>query len=152
MNARAESSKGKAIRDSQALAGWRVHPQERCRRPSRRSLSFNHGAVDLKMLVPVVAPRAEELHYPFCFRIYRAQIRSLVKITVVAGQREILDFIATAVLSRHDMIHVKWRVNRRGLLYMAEFAAVSRTLPDQAARSLVDHAARPTESLLRAFA
>jgi hypothetical protein len=63
-------------------------------------------ATEQKVSSPLVAPGVEEGHKLTVEGIHASEIRSLTKITAVAGQREIVDVIAPAVLFGDDMLDV----------------------------------------------
>jgi len=59
-----------------------------------------------KVLSPRVASGVEERHQITAKAIHAREVRSLAKITAVAGQREIVNVIAPAVLFGDDMLDV----------------------------------------------
>jgi hypothetical protein len=63
-------------------------------------------ATEQEVLNPLVAPGLEEGHKLAAEGIHAREVRSLTKITAVAGQREIVDVIAPAVLFGDDMLDV----------------------------------------------
>jgi hypothetical protein len=67
---------------------------------------YDAHTTEQKVLSPRVAPGVEEGHKPTTEGIHTREVRSLTEVTAVAGQREIVDVIAPAVLFGDDMLTV----------------------------------------------
>jgi len=91
-------------------------------------------AVKQKMLSPAVAPGVEEGHKLTADGIHAREVWALAKVAAVAGQREIVNVIAPAVLFGDDMLNV---VRQLALLLaqQAILATVIRPAPDKVPRS-----------------
>jgi len=63
-------------------------------------------ALKQKVLTPPVAPGVEEGHKLTADGIYAREVRALAKIAAMAGQREVVNVIAPAVLLGDDMLDV----------------------------------------------
>jgi hypothetical protein len=89
-----------------------------------------------KVVAPLVAPGVEEGHKFTGECIDTREVRAFVEITVVAGQREIVNVIAPAMLLRNYMLDV---VSQLAVLLaeQAILATVGRSSPDKAPRGSV---------------
>jgi hypothetical protein len=86
-----------------------------------------------KMLSPAVAPGVEEGHKLTTDGIHAREVGALAKVAAVAGQREIFNVIAPAVLFGDDMLNV---VRQLAVLLaqQAILATVIRPAPDKVSR------------------
>ena len=69
--------------------------------------ALDHGPVDGKMTRPPFASRMEDRDDGLRIWINRREVRSLARIAVIAGEREVFRRIAAAVLARDDGLEVK---------------------------------------------
>jgi len=90
-------------------------------------------AVKQKMLSPAVAPGVEEGHKLTADGIHTREVRALAKVAAMAGQREIINVIAPAVLFGGYMLNV---VRQLAVLLtqQAILATVIRPAPDKVPR------------------
>ena len=85
------------------------------------------------MISPTVVPRVEEGHKLTADGIHSREVGALAKVAAMAGQREIINVIAPAVLFGDDMFNV---VRELAVILgqQAIFAAVIRPAPDKVPR------------------
>jgi hypothetical protein len=86
-----------------------------------------------KVLGPPVAPGVEEWHELTAHGIHARKVRPFAKIAAVAGQREIANVVAPAVLSGDDMLDVV-RQPAVLLAQQAILATIIRSSPDKVPR------------------
>jgi hypothetical protein len=86
-----------------------IHEQDGDRRPTDSGSPVDPAFILQKVILPFLTTRVEELYDDVCRRIHPGQIGALVEIAMMARQREIGVVIAAAVLSRTDMLNVKWK-------------------------------------------
>jgi hypothetical protein len=75
-----------------------------CATDGRNPLDMN--APKQKVLGPPVAPGVEEGHKLTTDGVHAREVRALAKIAAVAGQRKVINVIASAVLLGDDMLDV----------------------------------------------
>jgi hypothetical protein len=86
------------------------------------------------------------------FGIDAGQIRSLVLVVVVAGQRQVVRIVAATVLLGNDMLDVQAVERLVVLMNQAVFATVVCPVPDQVARPCIHHLCSEARKSLRALA
>lgn len=86
-----------------------IHVENANRRPANRRLADNVNATPRKVIFPALPSRMEKFRDLIRLRINPRQVRSLVEITVNAGQRQIVQIITAAMESRKDVFDVKCR-------------------------------------------
>jgi hypothetical protein len=62
-----------------------------------------------EVLPPTVSPWMEQGRYPSCVRIDSRNVRTLIAITIKAGESEIVLGRSPAVLVRDYVINLKWK-------------------------------------------
>ena len=67
----------------------------------------NFARREIKMFIPTIPPRVKKRRHLRRPRINPGKVRPLVRIAQMAGQREILRLIATAMLPGDDVFDVK---------------------------------------------
>ena len=80
-----------------------IHIENAYRRSANSRLADNVNAAPRKMIFPSLPSRMKKLRDLIRLRINPCQVRSLVKITVNASQREIVEIVAAAVKSRKNV-------------------------------------------------
>jgi hypothetical protein len=86
------------------------------------------------------------------FWIKSTQVRSLVRIAVVAGKSQVFVVVCSAMLASNDVLDVVGEERLRVLRKVAVFAAMIGTFTDGLPKPLVHQAARPSAKSRRAFA
>ena len=81
------------------------------------------------MIAPSVLAWVEKPDEAASGHITPGDVRALVPVAVEAGQCKIVDGRGTAMLTRHNVIDVKWQW-RNGRRQMAVFATTFGSLPD----------------------
>jgi hypothetical protein len=80
-----------------------VHLQKADRRSAYRGAPDNKDSVALEVLIPLVPARMKEPDECAAFRVKSAQVRSLVRVAVVAGESEVSAVVSTAMLASDDV-------------------------------------------------
>ena len=75
------------------------------------------------------------------FRVKSAQVRSLVRIAVVAGESEVFAVVFSAMLASYDVLDVIGEERLRVLWQGAVFAAITGSFADSLPEPLVHQAA-----------
>jgi len=75
-----------------------VHLQQANCRSANRTATDNKHAVAFEVLIPPVLPRMKQPDERAAFRIKSTQVRSLVRIAVVAGESEVFAVASSAML------------------------------------------------------
>lgn len=86
----------------------------------------------------------EQLDERTGLRIYGREVGAFVQIAVVTGERQIFRIITAAMLTRHDVLDVKFVERLRALRKPAVLATIARPLPDEYPCRRIHHAARPS--------
>ena len=113
-----------------------VHLQQNNARTTGRCLTDNFRAGEFEMDLPLVLSWVEQfncLTTDFC-----RQVRPLGKITPVAGEREIGQFVGTSMLPGNDVLDMKRHISEF-FRQSAIFATIAGTLPNETACSGVNH-------------
>jgi hypothetical protein len=118
-----------------------VHLQKADRRSAYRGAPDNKDSVALEVLIPLVLPRMKEPDERAAFRVKSAQVRSLVRIAVVAGESEVSAVVSSAMLASDDVLDVIGEEWLRVLRQAAVFAAITGPFADSLPELLVHQAA-----------
>jgi hypothetical protein len=118
-----------------------VHLQKADRRSAYRGAPDNKDSVALEVLIPLVLPRMKEPDERAAFRVKSAQVRSLVRIAVVAGESEVSAVVSSAMLASDDVLDVIGEEWLRVLRQAAVFAAITGSFTDSLPEPLVHQAA-----------
>jgi hypothetical protein len=118
-----------------------VHLQKADRRSAYRGAPDNKDSVALEVLIPLVLPRMKEPDERAAFRVKSAQVRSLVRIAVVAGESEVSAVVSSAMLASDDVLDVIGEEWLRVLRQTAVFAAITGPFTDSLPEPLVHQAA-----------
>ncbi len=93
------------------------------------------------MLIPPALPRMKQPDECAAFRIKSTQVRTLVRIAVVAGESEVFAVVPSAMLSSNDVLDVIGEEWLRALRKATVFAAMIGTFTDGLPEPLVHQAA-----------
>ena len=93
------------------------------------------------MFIPLVLPRMKEPDDRAAFRVKSAQVRSLVRIAVVAGESEVSAVVSSAMLASDDVLDVIGEEWLRVLRQAAVFAAITGSFTDSLPEPLVPQGA-----------
>jgi len=85
-----------------------IHPQQSRRRSASRRQTCNFTIAIFEMFIPIVETRMKQARQFSCLRVKPGKICAFVQVAVMTGQREIVRRIFSTVLSRNDMLDVKW--------------------------------------------
>ena len=66
----------------------------------------NKDSVAFEVLIPPVLPRIKQPDERAAFRIKSTQVRTLVRIAVVAGESEVVAGVSSAMLASNDVLDV----------------------------------------------
>src|SRR5690348_1384553 len=83
-----------------------------------------------RVLIPLLAPRVEDGHNLTTDWVHACEIRALAEIAAVAGQREIVNVVAPAMLLGNEMLDVV-RQSAVLLAQQAILTTVVRSSPDK---------------------
>jgi hypothetical protein len=117
-----------------------IHVEQRCSRPTDGRSADNASVGVFETLLPAIPAWMEQTHDIARVWIDSGEVGPFVQVTIGAGESEVFDAIATAVLSRHDVLDVEpqFRVLLRSA---AVFAAMSGPLANQLAHKRVHQGA-----------
>jgi hypothetical protein len=90
------------------------------------------------MIVPLIAPGMKQSDDVARIRVDARQVRAFIGVASVARPGEIVWVVATAMLPRNDVLHVKWEPlnsSRKAAI----FAAVVRTSANEISQLVVHH-------------
>jgi hypothetical protein len=118
-----------------------IHLQQANRRSANRTATNNKNSVALEVLIPQVLPRMKQPDERAGFWIKSTQVRSLVRIAVVAGESEVFAVVPSAMLSSNDVLDVIGEERLRALRKATVFAAMISTFTDGLPDPLVHQAA-----------
>ena len=107
-----------------------VHLQQANRRSANRTATDNKDSVALEVLIPPILPRMKQPYERAAFRIKSTQVRSLVRIAMVAGESEVFAVASSAMLASNDVLDVICEERLRVLRKAAVFAAMIGTFTD----------------------
>jgi len=111
-----------------------VHLQQADRRSAYRTATDNKDSVTLEVLFPPVLPGMKQPDELAAFRIKSAQVRSLMRIAVVAGESEVLAVVSSAMLASNDVLDVigeeRLRILRQATVFAAITGPFSNSLPE----------------------
>ena len=93
------------------------------------------------MLIPLVLPWMKQPDERAAFRVKSAQVRSLVRIAVVAGESEVSAVVSSAMLASDDVLNVIGKERLRNLRQATVFAAITGPFADSLPEPLVHQAA-----------
>jgi hypothetical protein len=79
-----------------------------------RAQGDNLGSVPPKVTAPQVGARMKQPRQGSCVRIDSGDVGTFVSVAVNTGQRQIVKVVATAMLSRNDVIDLEWGRMQRG--------------------------------------
>ena len=125
----------------EADADLRRSLQQANRRSANRTATDNKDSVALEVLIPPVLPRMKQPDERAAFRIKSTQVRTLVRIAVVAGESEVFAVVSSAMLASNDVLDVIGEERLRVLRKAAVFAAMIGTFTDGLPEPLVHQAA-----------
>ena len=75
-----------------------VHLQQANRRSANRTATDNKHSIAFEVLIPPVLPRMKQPDERAAFRIKSTQVRTLVRIAVVAGESEVFAVVPSPML------------------------------------------------------
>jgi hypothetical protein len=116
-----------------------VHREDLNSRPADRAEADDARALEGEVIRPRVSARMEQRHDIVIRRVDSCQIRSFVQVATIASEREVLEVVRAAVLSRGDVFDVMAKASYL-LPQQAVFAAITRALADKGSRGRVHHA------------
>jgi hypothetical protein len=93
------------------------------------------------MFIPPVLPRMKQPDELAAFRVNSAQVWSLVRIAVVAGESEVSAVVCSPMLASDDVLDVIGEERLRVLWQGAVFAAITGSFADSLPEPLVHQAA-----------
>ena len=93
-----------------------VHLQQANRRSANRAATDNKHSVAFEVLIPSVLPRMKQPDERAAFRVNSTQVRSLVRIAVVAGESEVFAVVCSAMLASDDVLDVIGEERLRALV------------------------------------
>ncbi len=93
------------------------------------------------MIFPLLRARVKQGDEAAGFGVDTCEVRSLMKVAVVAGERQIREVVAAAMLPSYDVFDVECGERRGGLRQTAIFAMVSSPLANAASDVCVNHCA-----------
>lgn len=111
----------------------RIHLQEPHRRAAAGRLTDNPEAVHAEMLRPWISLWMEQRRNLAGVGIDAGEVRSLERVTTIAGQAEIFQRIVHTMLRSEDVLDVEGNKRRRRLRHTAILALFARALPDKPA-------------------
>jgi hypothetical protein len=97
---------------------------------ANRTATDNKHSVASEVLIPPVLPRMKQPDERAAFRIKSTQVRTLVRIAVVAGESEVFAVVPSAMLSSNDVLDVIGEERLRALRKETVFAAMIGTFTD----------------------
>jgi len=106
-----------------------------------RTAINNKHSVAFKVLIPPILPRMKQPDERAAFRIRSTQVRTLVRIAVIAGESEVFAVVPSAMLSSNDVLDVIGEERLRALREATVFAAMIGTFTDGLPEPLVHQAA-----------
>ena len=112
-------------------AAWSVHIQQTNSRPPLLRQPENMPVPQQEVLTPSVFARMKQRNQRSGIRIEARKVGSLVRVAPVASERKTSGIIGTAMLPRHDVLHVEWNQRRRQLWKAAILAGISGSGADQ---------------------
>jgi hypothetical protein len=118
-----------------------VHLQQANRRSANRTATDNKHSIAFEMLIPPVLPRMKQPDERAAFRIKSTQVRTLVRIAVVAGESEVFAVVPSAMLSSNDVLDVIGEERLHALRKATVFAAMIGTFTGGLPEPLVHQAA-----------
>ena len=83
-----------------------VQLQQADRRSTYRGAPDDKDSVALEMFIPSVLPRMKQPDELAAFRVNSAQVWTLVRIAVVAGESEVPAVVCSAMLASDDVLNV----------------------------------------------
>ena len=113
-----------------------IHFEQSGSSPPDRSSADDAGAAMPKVIGPFVTSRIEEPDHPLSNRIDAGHVWSFCQVAFRARKGEIFGGLATAMLSRPNMFHMKSQFGK-SLWQMAVFAAITRPAANQFAQSQI---------------
>ena len=122
---------------------FRIHADDHCC-SSDRSLTDNVKASPREVILPSIAPRMKKLRDSFRVLIDACQVRAFVKIAVNTSERQIVEFVRTAVKPGNDMLDVKNREWRIVLVEFAVFATAASPISNGGSRRRVHRLRLPS--------
>jgi len=118
-----------------------VHLQQPDRRSTYRGAPDDKDSVALEMFIPAVLPGMKQPDERAAFRVNSAQVWSLVRIAVVAGESEVSAVVCSPMLASDDVLDVIGEERLRVLWQGAVFAAITGSFADSLPEPLVHQAA-----------
>lgn len=109
--------------------------------PPHISDAENVWTIALEVLIPTILSRMKQPDGRIGIRIETKEICSLVKITMDAGEGEVLLHTLAPVLSRHDVLDMKRSIGFVLSLETTVFTAMPRPFPNQLAERRIQNQA-----------